>query len=40
MALKTANLKSGLKECAKEWKNSFARDLHKRARAQLEQLTE
>lgn len=32
MALKTANLKEGLKACAKDWKNSFARDLHKRAR--------
>ena len=40
MELKTDNLNDDLKNCAKEWKKQFAQDLHKRARTQLDQLTD
>jgi dynein heavy chain len=38
--LKTENLCQGLKALAKEWKNQYAYDLHKRARMMLDKLTD
>jgi len=38
--LKTENLCQGLKSLAKDWKNQYAYDLHKRARNMLDTLTE
>jgi len=38
--LKTENLCQGLKALAKDWKNQYAYDLHKRARGLLDHLTE
>lgn len=40
MELKTGNLCQGLKQHAKDWKAQYSQDLHKRARSQLEKLTE
>jgi len=40
MELKTENLTQRLKQCAKDWKHSFAEDLHRRANQQLDALTE
>jgi len=36
MELKTENLSEGLKAWAKDWKNQFAQDLHKRAKSNLD----
>lgn len=38
--LKTENLCQGLKSLAKDWKNQYSFDLHKRARGMLDHLTE
>jgi hypothetical protein len=40
MKLKTQSLASGLKSYCKEWKNEYSEDLHKRARVDLDKLTE
>lgn len=40
MKLKTNNLCSGLKAYCKEWKNQYSEDLHKKARTELDKLTE
>lgn len=40
MELKTEGLCNGLKHWAKEWKNKYAENLHKRARSLLDSLTE
>jgi dynein heavy chain len=40
MELKTEGLGNGLKHWAKEWKNKYAENLHKKARSLLDTLTE
>jgi dynein heavy chain len=40
MALKTSNIKEGLKDYVKRWKSTFSKDLHKRARTKLENIFE
>ena len=40
MKLKTQNLCNGLKAHCKEWKNHYSEDLHKKARVELDKLTE
>jgi dynein heavy chain len=40
MELKTEGLQNGLRNWAKEWKNKYAENLHKRARNLLDTLTE
>lgn len=40
MKLKTQSLALGLKSYCKEWKNEYSEDLHKRARVELDKLTE
>lgn len=40
MKLKTQSLAAGLKSYCKEWKNEYSEDLHKRARVELDKLTE
>jgi dynein heavy chain len=40
MKLKTQNLCNGLKAHCKEWKNQYSEDLHKKARVELDKLTE
>lgn len=40
MKLKTHSLALGLKSYCKEWKNEYSEDLHKRARVELDKLTE
>jgi hypothetical protein len=36
MELKTANIRTGLQTWAKDWKQQYSQDLHKRARLQLD----
>jgi dynein heavy chain len=38
--LKTENVKSGLKSWIDSWKDAFSRDLHKKAKNLLENLTD
>jgi dynein heavy chain len=40
LSLKTSNVKGGLKRWIESWKDSFAKDLHKRAKSRMEQLTD
>ena len=40
MALKTKSIKQSLKDWIEEWKVAYSQDLHKKARANLEQLTD
>jgi dynein heavy chain len=40
LSLKTSNVKMGLKKWIESWKDSFAKDLHKRAKSRMEQLTD
>ena len=40
MALKTKSIKQSLKDWIEEWKVAYSQDLHKKARANLETLTD
>lgn len=40
LSLKTDNVKSGLKTWIDSWKDAFSRDLHKKAKTLLENLTD
>lgn len=40
MSLKTDNVKNGLKTWIDSWKDAFSRDLHKKAKTLLENLTD
>jgi hypothetical protein len=40
LSLKTENVKAGLKSWIDSWKDAFSRDLHKKAKNLLENLTD
>jgi hypothetical protein len=40
LSLKTENVKAGLKKWIEQWKDAYAKDLHKRAKSMLELLTD
>ena len=40
LSLKTDNVKTGLKKWISQWKDAYAKDLHKKAKTMLEHLTD
>jgi len=40
LSLKTENTKIGLKKWIEQWKEAYSRDLHKKAKTELENLTD
>jgi hypothetical protein len=40
LSLKTDNVKTGLIKWIEQWKDAYSKDLHKRAKTMLEELTD